>query len=460
MEAWIVAETSNMDPVSDARQASAAPIAIRPAQGLAGLFFLLLLGDLAWSLKERSVLELAKAQLMLLNQNAVLLNVLFGALPALITLFVGPMVGAWSDRTRTRLGRRIPFLLATAPVVAAAIAGLAYHEPLGQLLARLAGSPAPRASASLMTMMLCWTVFESASLIGNTLFIALINDTVPRHLIGRFFGLFRIISLAVGAGFFYFVFRHPLPDILRPALLLIGAIYLGGFLLLCCCVSEPALPPPDAAAGAGAQLRQLAGSGANFYPLLLLGVAVAAVAVLPVNINSYNARAQFGVDQASFGAAIAVTYAISILLAWPLGWLADRYHPLYLGFAALTAYALAMLCAWLWMDGRNAFLAGLVVHGVLSGTFLTGTAALLPALLPRDRFSQLAALSGSMTALLTVAGSLAMGGLLDVSGRDFRLIFLAGGLLALTGSLIWYRLIRRYRRSAFATLTRTSDRRQ
>lgn len=421
---------------------AAAMLPLLPLFALLPLFGFLLLGDLAWALKERAVQELVKAQLREFSQNPVLLNVLFGALPALLALLVGPPVGAWSDRTRTRLGRRIPFLLAGAPLLAGSLAGLAYSEPLADAVLALAGiDPSWRRQAVVGCMAVFWLLFELFSITGNALFIALINDTVPHALLGRFFGLFRIVSLGVGAAFFYVVFGNDLPAVARQVMLAIAAAYLAGFAVLCAGVREPPYPPPAAALG---RLRAQDGEAPWFYVLLFAALAMATICLLPVNINSYNAIGQFGVDRTSFGHAVAVTYCISIVLALPLGWLADRVHPLRVGFVALGLYALCMLGAWFFVVGRTSFLVWFVVHGVLSGAFLTGTAALLPSLLPRARFSELAAFATSITALLTMVFTLGMGAVLDWSGRDFRLIFLAAGLVALAGAGLWYGVLRAY----------------
>ena len=187
------------------------------AAGLASLLplcFFLLMGDLAWSLKERAVQEVVKAQLREFSRNPVLLNVMFGALPALLSLLFGPLVGAWSDRTRTRLGRRIPFLLCGAPLLSGSLVGLAYSEALADaVLAWFAIDAAYRREAVIACMGVFWALFELFSITGNALFIALVNDTVPKPLLGRFFGLFRIVSLAVGAAFFYVVFGNELPSV-------------------------------------------------------------------------------------------------------------------------------------------------------------------------------------------------------------------------------------------------------
>ena len=89
---------------------------------------------------------------------------------------------------------------------------------------------------------------------------------------------------------------------------------------------------------------------------------------------------------------------------------------------------------------------GQAVHVVIAGVFLTGTASLLPLTLPRQQFSSLAALSAALTALLTVIFSILLGYLLGRNGHDYRLVFLAAGLVALAGAGCWYRLLRAFRR--------------
>ncbi len=414
--------------------------------GLPSLFIYLLLGDLAWSLKERAMPDLFKFQLREFSQDAVLLNVLFGALPSAISMCIGPLVGAWSDRTRTRFGRRIPFLLACVPLVSASMVGLAFSVPLGEALWQWAGA-GTRERCIVACMCFFWTLYETFSVLASALFTALVNDTVPQPILGRFFGLFRIISLGVGVVFFYFVFGNELPAVVRPAMLAIAAAYLAGFMVLCKGVQEPPYPPPTPAQMSSLPaLRGEDGASPWFYLLLFVTLAIATICVLPVNINSYNAIGQFGVDRSDYGRAVAAAYCISIVLALPVGWLADRFHPLRVGIVALGLYALSMLGAWEFVAGRLSFLVWFVVHAVLAGTFLTGTAALLPVLLPRARFSSMAALSASITGLLTVFFTLGLGALLDANGRDFHVIFLVAGLLAALGTLCWSALLVLHRR--------------
>jgi MFS family permease len=403
------------------------------------LYCFLLVGDLAWSLKERAVQELVKAQLREYSHDPVLLNILFGVLPALIALFAAPAVGAWSDRTRTRFGRRMPFLLALTPLLAGSLVLLAFSQPLADYVLRTAGAdPSQRDRIVVSCMGALWVVFDLFSIVINAVFIALVNDTVPREVLGRFFAFFRIVSLAAGAAFFFLVFRNDVPAVASKAMLAIAAIFGGGFLLLCGGVREPDYPPPTP------EKRRLLGrlraerEGAPwFFILLFTAVGMAIICVLPVNINGYNAMAQFNVDRSSYGQAIAFTYCISILLAWPLGWLADRVHPMRIGLVTLALYAIGMLLAWMFVSSRESYLFWLVVHGVLAGVFLTGTASLLPLVLPRERFSELAAFSASVTAILAMLLAAGTGLVLSWSGKDFRLIFLVSGLTATFAVVLW-----------------------
>src|SRR5918911_1462936 len=57
--------------------------------------------------------------------SSVVIGVIVG-IEGLLALWLPLVVGTWSDRLRTRLGGRLPFLLAAAPVAMAALAALGF----------------------------------------------------------------------------------------------------------------------------------------------------------------------------------------------------------------------------------------------------------------------------------------------------------------------------------------------
>jgi MFS family permease len=130
-----------------------------------------------------------------------------------------------------------------------------------------------------------------------------------------------------------------------------------------------------------------------------------------------------------------------------LGWLADRYHPLRVGQGALLLYAVLMLVGFAWMRDPSSFGVALLAHGIISGVFFTGTAAIGQFLYPKLKFAQFAAAGGLIAALFNMALGPLLGAGLDRLGSDYRYTFLAGSGLALLsvglGRIVlrhWHRL--------------------
>src|SRR5256885_3639472 len=108
--------------------------------GLVALFFWLLWGDFALNLKERSVPDALKLLLKHFHASDFVLALLVTSLPQAMALIVTPIVSYQSDRLRSRWGRRIPFLFATAPLALLSMVGLAYSPAIGSWLAHVAGA--------------------------------------------------------------------------------------------------------------------------------------------------------------------------------------------------------------------------------------------------------------------------------------------------------------------------------
>jgi Na+/melibiose symporter-like transporter len=86
--------------------------------GVVALFLLLLLGDFAWSMRDRSVGPMAQWYLSSLSVPNVVFGLLLSSFPALIGLILGPIISVKSDRHRGKRGRRLPVLLGTTPFAA------------------------------------------------------------------------------------------------------------------------------------------------------------------------------------------------------------------------------------------------------------------------------------------------------------------------------------------------------
>jgi MFS family permease len=400
--------------------------------GLVVLFAWLLMGDFAWNARERTVIPLTQIMLKAGGASDTLVGLLVGALPAALGMFLSPIVAYRSDRCRSRFGRRIPFLLISTPLATISMVGLAFASHVGQWLHQALGGNSPGFTPCFLTFFcLCWVVFEVAAITGNNLFLALINDVVPRAVIGRFFGLFRIVSLGVAIAFNFFLMGKAESHLLVMFLGL-AAVYGLGFGLMCLKVKEGTYPPQEEK-----RLGLIAAGKQYFkecfyhpyYRWLFGASALAAAAFTPVNTFSIFYAKSVGMGLDYYGKALAAGF-VGSLISYPIGLLADRVHPLRIAIASLFLYV--PLCFWgvLFAKTPGTFAFGFAAHVIITGLFFTGTASLGQRLYPKENFAQFAAAAQIVLGLVSIVIPPVMGALLDGLGNHYPFTFLAGGIIS------------------------------
>lgn len=401
---------------------------------LCTLFFLLLLGDLVWSMKERSVAQIVQLMFKRHGASDMINGLMMVSLPNALGLLLGPVISYRSDHCRSRWGRRIPYLLFTTPIAAGAMAGMAFSPAIGEALGA-------RFSCSADSITLCflgffWALFEFATVIAGALFGALINDVVPHRFLGRFYGLFRIISLMVGIGFNYYLFGFAEVHY-RILFLTIGALYLAGFLIMCLNVKEGEYPEErtenrkSSLAAIRSYFRECFSN--PYYLLVFLMLFFAVMTFAPVNSFCMFYAQSMDIPMKSYGRFLAVTYFFSLVLAYGLGALADRFHPLRIGLAMLALYGALGVIAFFWIHDEFSFGVSFIAHGVIAGSYFTATASLTQRLYPQESFAQFSSAGGllcglGLTLLMPITGRF-----LDWIGHQYQYVYLLGSLFAFAG---------------------------
>ena len=419
------------------------------AGGLVVLFLWLLLGDFAWQMKERGTQPVVQVMLRQFQASDFLTGFLVLSLPAVIGIFLTPIISYHSDRHRGRWGRRIPYLLFTAPLTTLAMAGMAFSPWIGAWLNRQLGhGPESLNLTVILVLGVCWTLLDIATVVATALFGALVNDVVPRELIGRFYGLFRVVSLLAGILFNNFVIGHAREHYIL-ILAGIGLLFGAGITLMCLRVKEGDYPPPPEPVpgqrrGFIVAVKAYARDCFTkpYYLWVFAAMALAQLAFGPVNLFAIYAASSFGLSLEAYGKYVAVTYICSLLLAYPLGWMADRYHAVRMALWSLGIYTAVMAAGYFGIIGPKSFGLVFMAHGVLSGCYFTGAAALGQMLLPKLKFAEFASASALLLAGANIILGPAMGWVLDVSGHDYRYTFAAGGVIALLAfgaTLVVYR---------------------
>ena len=410
--------------------------------GIAALFFWLLWGDFAWSMKDRAVGSVATLMVKSFGVSDFTYGLLILSFPNFTNAILGPLVSFRSDRHRGRFGRRIPFLAFTVPFIVAGMIGLAFTPWLGRELHGLIGADAISPNmACLLVFGFFWIMFDFGNTLASSIFTALVNDVVPVAFLGRFFGLFRAISLAAGVLFNFFFLGHAEAYSMW-IFLGLAALYGTGFTMLLCKVKEgeypPAEPAPRGAGSIPAIFRTYLKEcfALPYYRWALLAVPVANMANVPFNAYTifYAKSLNIGMDE--LGRYFAYTYIISFGLSYFLGMLADRFHPIRMGIASTAVYGVLAFCGTFLISGHLSFAIVFILHGVISGCFSTLTASFGPRLFPRKYFAQFNSAMWILQSFIWMILTPVTGRILDLIDHRYNYTLFIGGICSIFGVAI------------------------
>lgn len=415
--------------------------------GLAVLFCWLLWGDFAWSLKERSVGPVVQILLRKFGASDFVASLFLIFLPQGLSMVITPIIGYKSDRHRGRWGRRIPYLMIPTPFAMLAMFGLAFSPMLGGWLHGVMGSSSPgQAELVLILFGVFWTLFELATITANAVFGALVNDVVPRPAIGRFYGLFRALSLIAGMAFNAWLLGMA-GDYYMEIFLTLGTLYGIGFTLMCLNVREGTYPDPPAEeegvsrlAATRSYMRECFSN--PYYRWVFAAAVLPGMAFLPINTFNLYYSTSVGMSIDGYGKLMAFYFTISLVLAVPLGWLVDRFHCLPVAIAILALHFAASLYGSIFIHDALTFGIACVTTGVLTGSWYTTSSAMGPTLLPRAKFAQFASAMMIVVSLCCMVFGLAVGKFLDETGHTYRYTYViccALDVAALLITIIVYR---------------------
>jgi hypothetical protein len=216
------------------------------------------------------------------------------------------------------------------------------------------------------------------------------SRVLPQALMGRFYGLFRAVSLIDGVLFNYFIIGHA-EEYYLFILTGMGLIYGTIFIIMCLNVKEGTYPPPiPAAAGRIAAIKSyFSDCYSNPYYLLMF----AYFTLTALALNSFGPFAilyakQLNVPMAQYGKAAAVMLAVSLVLSYFLGAVADRFHPLRAALVALFLYGAVLTGGYFLVTDARSFLIVFAMQGIIAGGYSTVGASLPMRVLPRAAFAQ------------------------------------------------------------------------
>jgi maltose/moltooligosaccharide transporter len=404
--------------------------------GLIMVFVWLLWGDFCFTLLDQNIPNLLPIKLNQIGAGDTTNSILNGTIAYAVTFFLAPIVSVRSDRTRSRWGRRIPYLFWSTPFVGLFLVLIGCYDSITNALignanaATILGIAVSRSTLSLIVIGTAIVGWDLANIFVNTIYYYLFNDVVPPAYISRFLALFRIVFLLVGMGYNKWIYGHGIEHF-RMIFVVAGIAYGVGFLLMCLFVREGDYPPPpadDITRGRGMLASIITYAQECFTHRLYWYFFLANACVFSArltgmfigvrNLNTLKLTMQQTGDYFFWYSGVA------LLLQFPAGWLADKFHPLrvYLLASVWGMLGTAAQCVWIFHDfGPAGNLRYMYVTGLMFMPLLVvAEAAELPMymrLLPRDRYGQFASANAMVRAFVRIFLSVAAGAFIGWMGR-------------------------------------------
>lgn len=342
--------------------------------------------------------------------------------------FFQPLTGAFSDRIRTRFGRRHPFLMVGMPVAALGMAAI----PLG-----LAG-PLP-------VFILCLLVMVIAMACWRAPLFALMADLTPSSgrsqangILNLMAGLGGVLAFLIGS-LLYAIYR-PLPFWLT------ALIFFSACGLIFWRVHEPS---DSALAGAHSKSKFLQDlrdwfsdiSPAHRRSLFFLTAAVFCymLGFQPIEafFSSYGVTV-LKLSEANSGLVLSAAYIAFIVCAIPAGMLANKLGRRRTVVVGLLLFSLALLIAF--FTPFTAIIAVLMALGGLAWALIDINAFPMILDIAPGADGTSAGIYFVATTLAATAGPIFNGYLIDLNGRRYDVIFIIGPVFFLLSFLFMTRV--------------------
>ncbi len=387
----------------------------------------LLWGDFIHSMLDGSVFAILPKKMKMLGASDMTIQLLTKTLAYAVSFMTTPVVSFKSDRTRTRWGRRIPYLMWSSPFVGLCLIGIGCYEPLTNLVmggaqsATILGVTVSQAAMTMIVIGAIILALDFSNIFVNTVYYYLFNDVVPSRYLSRFLSLFRMVGLLAGMSYDLWIFPHSLTHF-GEIFVISGIAYAIGFCVMCFMIKEGTYPPPPENADGKRGFLSSCKTYWNecfthrLYWYFFIANACTFMTGLTGTFGILRDIDVLGLTLVQLGVLRFWHKWVSFFLQYPAGWVSDRWHPLniYLWSHILYMGGSIAQCVWIFKDfgPRGNLIYMYVITMIFQPLYAIAGASELPMymrLLPKDRYGQFCSANGLVRAAAMLIGSTAAG---------------------------------------------------
>lgn len=406
--------------------------------GLANVFLWMLWGDLCLNLMDSGVVpNVIPLQMSKYGASGFLIGLVTGTMMEILATLMVPVISTWSDRYRGRLGRRMPFILWTTPLLALFLALMGFSPAIGAWVKGLfpgALAAVSAASITLATMSVLMAVYKFFDNFPQSVYYYLWPDVIPAPVMGTFACWFRAVATVGSLVFDRYLLRYALD---RPEMicLIAAAMYLFSFLMMVLMIREGEYPPPEpkptgnplrrAVKSAGRYVRECY-SHLYYWKIYLFNLCfLCGFVPFARYLNIYATKTRH-LDPHMLSGPFQIRDLIQIGVFLSLGPIVDRFHPIRTGVAANVLTFLTGLAAAFLVGGHTSFVIMTVAVFASVAIFQASTAALGPRILPAKQYGQFCSANSMVFHVGLMVAIPAAGWVFDRIGFQYIYAWFAG----------------------------------
>jgi maltose/moltooligosaccharide transporter len=411
------------------------------------VFAWMLWGDLCLTISESVVPRLVPMQMQSLGASNAAIGIVTGSIYSLMNWVMNPIISTKSDRHRGPLGRRMPFMLYTAPPIALFLTAFGFAREIGSfvhlhlpmmgafiifLASRLlpgVGALSQGARLTIAMLAVLMVLFRFFDLFPQCVYYYAFGDVIPQPIMGTFVCLFRVTS-TLGTIMFH-EWLLPYADT-HPEAIYAGsaALYFCTFTMLPLLVKEGTYPPPPPRVQ-GSWLPKIKEwvrevFTLSFYWKYFLTYASYRWAFVPFNLFLIvYAEKMLGLNATGFGHLMGIVLVVQIPALFLLGPIVDRFHPTRVAICAFALMALSGMAGFFLIHNRATFI-GCTIAAFGSAAIVLGCLSTLGLrLLYRPQYGQFSAANAMVSESGMLFFSYACGAVLDRLGQRYLFAWMA-----------------------------------
>ncbi len=432
------------------------------AGGLRAVFAWLLAGEIVFTLIDMLEPKVLPVLLKMHGASDKEIGVIVGSFNAILQLLIMPPLGYYSDRLRTRWGRRIPLLFLATPFASLFLAITPFAPEFADWLVASDGLGAWIQSLPVHPVILVFAVlviaYRAVQTVVNVTFFGLLRDVVPDTHMGRFLALFRLFGAAGTFIITYWLLGHA-DTHSKPIFIGVAVLNLVGFGAICYFVREGTYPPVEdavPAARSDSRWTRFARAVRTFvaesyrHPIYLwvyfVRVCLYGALLGLSGFLIFFPQYELGMSLTEVGQMLSWPSLVWLVIAYPVGKLVDARGALYVLRLGLILITAGYLLSFVFVVGPRTFFVSSMVTGVAFWIVMLAQLKLAQEIFHPQRYSQLAGANTIVQSILIAAlispgagwildalngweHTVALPGVGDVNFGPYRLVNVMMGLL-------------------------------